>query len=93
MNFLKGKFGVDKDGYYGNFGGKFIPEILDKNIKELEDNYRKIISKKEFQNEFYNLLKNYVGRPTPLYYSKYLSQKYSCKIFLKKRRFMSYWSA
>ncbi|HEY4797877.1 MAG TPA: pyridoxal-phosphate dependent enzyme, partial [Bacteroidia bacterium] len=75
---------VNKKGYYGNFGGAFIPEMLFPNVEELRINYLKIIGAKKFQNEFNQLLRNYAGRPTPLYFAKRLSEKYRTKIFLKR---------
>ena len=74
----------DKNGYYGNFGGAFIPEMLYPNVAELQENYIKIIESEEFQNEFQDLLKNYVGRATPLYFAKNLSEKYQTQIYLKR---------
>jgi len=74
----------DKHGYYGDFGGAFIPEMLYPNIKELEDNYIDIIESEEFQKEYKNLLKNYVGRSTPLYFAKNLSEKYKTNVYLKR---------
>ncbi|MCA6065710.1 tryptophan synthase subunit beta [Chryseobacterium sp. RG1] len=74
----------DEYGYYGEFGGAFIPEILYPNIEELQKNYLEIIESKEFQKEYQDLLKNYVGRATPLYFSKNLSQKYNTQIYLKR---------
>jgi len=75
---------VDKNGYYGNFGGAFIPELLHHNINELKENYLEIINEKDFKDKFKLLLKTYVGRPTPLYYAKRLSAKYKCAIHLKR---------
>lgn len=75
---------VNKDGYYGQFGGAFIPELLYPNVKELEDNYLKILESEAFKKEFKGLLDNYVGRPTPLYFAKRLSEKYGAKIYLKR---------
>ncbi|MDO9037112.1 MAG: tryptophan synthase subunit beta [Lutibacter sp.] len=75
---------VDEKGYYGEFGGAFIPEMLYPNVKELEDNYLKIMQEPSFQKEFQELLKEYVGRPTPLYFAKRLSEKYKTKIYLKR---------
>ena len=75
---------VDKNGYYGEFGGAFIPEMLYPNVKELEDNYLNIMREPSFQKEFQDLLKEYVGRPTPLYFAKRLSEKYNTKIYLKR---------
>ncbi|MBK8924666.1 MAG: tryptophan synthase subunit beta [Crocinitomicaceae bacterium] len=71
-------------GYYGEYGGAYIPEILYNNVHELEQNYLQIISSEEFQKEFDELLKNYVGRPTPLYRAKKLSEKYETNILLKR---------
>jgi tryptophan synthase beta chain len=78
------QFTPDKQGFYGEFGGAFIPEMLYKNVLELQQNYRKIIRSKEFQKEFRALLKDYVGRPTPLYFSNYLSKKHNAQIYLKR---------
>jgi len=77
-------FTVNKEGFYGDFGGAFIPELLYPNIKELEDNYLDIINSEDFQKEYKSLLKDYVGRPTPLYYANRLSEKYGGKIYLKR---------
>jgi len=77
-------YNIDKKGYYGDFGGAFIPEMLYPNVTELKENYLKIISEKDFQNEFNDLLNKYVGRPTPLYYARRLSEKYKTKIYLKR---------
>jgi len=75
---------VNKEGYYGEFGGAFIPELMYPNIKELQDNYLRIINSKEFKEEFAHLLKDYVGRPSPLYYAERMSAHYHSKIFLKR---------
>ena len=75
---------VDENGYYGQFGGAYIPEMLYPNVEELRKNYLKIIEEPSFQEEFNALLKDYVGRPTPLYYAKRLSEKYKTKIYLKR---------
>ncbi|RPH32122.1 MAG: tryptophan synthase subunit beta [Bacteroidales bacterium] len=74
----------NKQGYYGKFGGAFIPEMLHRNVEELKENYLKIIETKEFQDEFQLLLKDYVGRPTPLFHVQNLSKKYGAKIYLKR---------
>ncbi|MBS1915790.1 MAG: tryptophan synthase subunit beta [Bacteroidetes bacterium] len=71
-------------GYYGNFGGAYIPEMLHRNVEELKTRYIEIMYEDSFQKEFYALLKNYVGRPTPLYLAKRLSKKYNTEIFLKR---------
>jgi tryptophan synthase beta chain len=75
---------VDERGYYGQFGGAYIPEMLYPNVEELRNNYLKIIQGEEFKKEFHGLLKDYVGRPTPLYYAHRLSEKYKAKIYLKR---------
>ena len=77
-------YNVDKKGFYGDFGGAFIPEMLYQNIDELKKNYKKITSDEKFQFEFTKLLHDYVGRPTPLYFAKRLSEKYKTKIYLKR---------
>ena len=81
---MKSKFHPDKSGYFGQFGGAFVPELLFPNVKELEDNYIQIIESGEFQQEYKNLLKEYVGRPSPLYLAKRLSEKYGAYIYLKR---------
>lgn len=74
----------DAHGYYGNFGGAFIPEMLYPNVKELQDNYLKIIYEDGFQTEFLQLLSDFAGRPTPLFFAERLSDKYKTSIFLKR---------
>ncbi|MCL1674989.1 tryptophan synthase subunit beta [Elizabethkingia meningoseptica] len=74
----------DEYGYYGDFGGAFIPEMLYPNVKELEDNYLVIINSDDFKQEYNALLKDYVGRATPLYFAKNLSTKYQTNIYLKR---------
>jgi tryptophan synthase beta chain len=81
---MKTKYSVDEDGFYGKFGGAFIPEMLFPNVEELKENYLKIIAEPSFQEEFNDLLQQYVGRPTPLYFAKRLSEKYNTKIYLKR---------
>lgn len=78
------KYGINSKGYYGNFGGAFIPEMLHSNVEELRINYLQIIRSKEFRREFRNLLKNYAGRPTPLYFAERLSAMYGAQIYLKR---------
>lgn len=78
------QFKVDSKGYYGEYGGAFIPEMLIPNINELRHNYRRIIEKDSFKNEFSSLLRDYVGRPTPLYFADRLSNKYGTRIYLKR---------
>lgn len=75
---------VNENGYYGAFGGAYVPEILYNNVKILKENYLKIMSEPAFQAEVDALLRDYVGRPTPLYHAKRLSQKYGCKVYLKR---------
>lgn len=75
---------IDKKGYYGEFGGAFIPEMLYPNVEELKEKYLKIMAQPDFQSEFQQLLKDYVGRPSPLYFAKRLSEKYGYQIFLKR---------
>lgn len=75
---------LSQNGYYGSFGGAYIPEILYNNVKELEDNYLNIISSDEFILEYEALLKDYVGRPTPLYHSKSLSEMHNTNVYLKR---------
>ena len=74
----------DAHGYYGNFGGAFIPEMLYPNVKELQDNYLKIIYEDGFQTEFLQLLSDFAGRPTPLFFAERLSDKCKTRIFLKR---------
>ncbi|MCY0977496.1 tryptophan synthase subunit beta [Chryseobacterium wangxinyae] len=74
----------DQNGYYGEFGGAFVPEMLYPNVEELQNNYLNIIESEEFQVEYQDLLKNYVGRATPLYFARNLSEKYKTKIYLKR---------
>ena len=78
------KYSVDENGYYGQYGGAFIPEMLYPNVEELRQKYLTIINSDSFQKEFKGLLKNYVGRPTPLYYAKRISEKCSTHIYLKR---------
>ena len=78
------KYKVDEKGFYGNFGGAYIPEMLYPNINELKNNYLKIISSQNFRKDFEKLLMEYVGRPTPLYFAERLSKKYNTKIYLKR---------
>ncbi len=78
------KYTVNDKGYYGKFGGAYIPEMLYPNVEELRENYLKIIYEAGFQKEFQQLLKDYVGRPTPLYFATRLSDRYKTKIYLKR---------
>src|SRR5688572_10478436 len=74
----------DERGYYGRFGGAYIPEMLHRNVEELQTKYLEIINDWAFQKEFRELLKDYAGRPTPLFSANRLSEKYGAKIFLKR---------
>jgi len=75
---------VNQDGFYGDFGGAYIPEILYGCVENLRNNYLKIIQSNDFKKEFEQLLHDYVGRPSPLYYAHRLSEKYGCRIYLKR---------
>ena len=77
-------FLVDQNGYYGEFGGAYIPEILHKCVEDLKNNYLKVLQSDDFKKEFEQLLRDYVGRPSPLYLANRLSEKYGCKIYLKR---------
>jgi len=81
---VSNNFSVDENGYYGEFGGAYIPEMLHNNIQVLKKNYLKILEEKKFQEDFHALLKDYVGRPTPLYLAERLSEKYKANIYLKR---------
>ncbi len=78
------KYNVNEKGYYGKFGGAFIPEMLYPNVEELRANYLEIIEAPDFKEQFDQLLKDYVGRPTPLYFANRLSEAYGAKIYLKR---------
>lgn len=78
------KYHVNDNGFYGSFGGAFIPEMLYPNVEELRLQYLSIIATDEFQEEYRQLLKDYVGRPTPLYFAERLSARYNTKIYLKR---------
>ena len=78
------QYDVTDNGYFGRYGGAYIPEILQKCVEELRVNYRRIIDSEDFKNEFDALLRDYVGRPSPLYLSKNLSKLHGCKVYLKR---------
>lgn len=78
------KFAVDTNGFYGEFGGAYIPEILYDNVETLKNSYLDIINDPSFQKEYNDLLRDYAGRPSPLYLANRLSMKYGCKIYLKR---------
>lgn len=75
---------VDENGYYGEFGGAYVPEILHRCVEVLQQTYLEVIESESFKAEYYQLLRDYVGRPSPLYYAKRLSEKYGCKMYLKR---------
>lgn len=81
---MKTNYNVDENGFYGQFGGAFVPEMLFPNVEELQNSYLKITQEISFQEEFNSLLQQYVGRPTPLYFAKRLSEKHNTKIYLKR---------
>lgn len=80
----KSRFAPDENGYYGRFGGAYIPEMLHRNVEELRTKYLEIIGEESFQKEYQQLLHDYVGRPTPLYFAERLSKQYGANIFLKR---------
>lgn len=75
---------VDKDGFFGKFGGAYVPEILYKCVSDLQEAYLPIIESEEFKREYRELLRDYVGRPSPLYFARRMSQKYGCQLYLKR---------
>ncbi len=75
---------VNNEGYYGEFGGAYIPEILHRCVEELRNAYLNVLDSEDFKQEFNDLLRDYVGRPSPLYLARRLSEKYGCKIYLKR---------
>lgn len=81
---LNGRYAVNVEGYYGAYGGAYIPEMLHQNVEELKRNYLKIIQEPDFEENFRALLSDYVGRPSPLYKAERLSKHYSAKIYLKR---------
>lgn len=81
---MKQSYFVDDNGFYGEFGGAYIPEILYKCVDDLRKAYLPIIESKEFKKEYHALLRDYVGRPSPLYYAKRMSEKYGCHLYLKR---------
>ena len=78
------KYNIDENGYYGPFGGAYIPEILYATVENLRKNYLKVMADPSFQKELDDLLRDYVGRPSPLYYAKRLSEKYGTRVYLKR---------
>ena len=79
-----GKYQIDSKGYYGIYGGTYVPEILYKAVKDLEHAYLPILESEDFKKEYHGLLKDYVGRPSPLYYANRMSEKYGCHLYLKR---------
>ena len=84
INNNRQSFQIDGEGYYGDFGGAYVPEILYAAVQQLQGSYRQIIESEEFQKEYMELLRDYVGRPSPLYLARRLSKKYGCTIYLKR---------
>lgn len=81
---MKETYFVDENGFYGDFGGAYIPEILYKCVEDLKTAYLPIIESEGFKREYHALLKDYVGRPSPLYYARRMSEKYGCNLYLKR---------
>lgn len=75
---------VDENGYYDEFGGAYIPEILHRCVDELQKHYLEVLESESFKREYMELLRDYVGRPSPLYLARRLSQKYGCRLYLKR---------
>lgn len=75
---------VDQEGYYGEFGGAYVPEILHKCVSDLQQAYLPILESADFQREYRSLLRDYVGRPSPLYFARRLSERYGTQIYLKR---------
>lgn len=78
------EYNVDNNGFYGPYGGAYVPEILYKTVEDLRQAYLPIIESEEFRREYRQLLRDYVGRPSPLYLAQRLSERYGCKIYLKR---------
>lgn len=78
------KYQVDEKGFFGRFGGAYVPEILYKCVHDLQDAYRPIIESDDFKQSFHQLLRDYVGRPSPLYYARRMSERYGCRLYLKR---------
>ena len=81
---MKENYFVDERGFYGDFGGAYVPEILYKCVEDLRKAYLPIIESDDFKQEYHQLLRDYVGRPSPLYYAGRMSKKYGCKLYLKR---------
>ena len=78
------KYTVDKNGFFGRYGGAYVPEILYKCVHDLQDAYLDILGSDEFKREYHQLLRDYVGRPSPLYYADRMSCRYGCRLYLKR---------
>ena len=81
---MNNSFLVDEKGFYGEFGGAYVPEILYATVENLRKEYLPIIESEEFRREYAQLLRDYVGRPSPLYYAKRMSERYGCRLYLKR---------
>ncbi len=81
---MKKNYDVDEKGFYGEFGGTYVPEILYRCVHELQDAYLPIIESEAFKQEYHQLLKDYVGRPSPLYHARRMSERYGCRLYLKR---------
>lgn len=81
---MEKKFQADSNGYYGEFGGAHVPEVLGKCVEELKNVYLSVLESEEFKKEYMELLRDYVGRPSPLYLARRMSRKYGCKLYLKR---------
>lgn len=81
---MNNSFLVDEKGFYGEFGGAYVPEILYATVENLRREYLPIIDSEDFRKEYAQLLRDYVGRPSPLYFAKRMSERYGCKLYLKR---------
>lgn len=75
---------ISRDGYYGTFGGAYVPEILYKTVEDLRRSYLPILESEDFQSQYHQLLADYVGRPSPLYFANRMSERYGCRLYLKR---------
>lgn len=78
------KYRVDQNGFFGRFGGAYVPEILYKCVHDLQDAYQPILDSDDFKKEYHQLLRDYVGRPSPLYFARRMSERYGCQLYLKR---------
>ena len=81
---MKSTYLPNKEGFYGKFGGAYVPEILYKCVTDLQEAYIPIMESEDFKAEYRDLLKDYVGRPSPLYFARRMSGKYGCQLYLKR---------